>query len=283
MGCENNLPGLGKCAFVTGGSRGIGRGIAEVLASKGYDIAITYSTSAEGAEETAKMVTAMGRRCFYYQASLELPDTPEKITKKAIGDLGRIDVLINNAGHTTYNLTRTLERERMDFIYGLNYRNPMLCSKAASAYMVEHGIRGNIVHIASTRGIRSYPEDSVYGGLKAALIRSTESMALELSSDGIRVNCVAPGMTKVRGDLSHERLCEGFGPKIPMGRTGSPYDVGNAVAFLVSDEASYITGVTLKVDGGLILPGPPEDMSPEAGYGWGKISGEKLKSLGSKP
>ena len=136
--------------------------------------------------------------------------------------------------------------------------------------MVEKNIEGSIINIASTRGFRSYPEDAVYGGLKAALIRSTESMALDLSRYGIRVNCIAPGATRVRGSFEHEDLEVGIGPKVPMGRLGSPADVGNAISFLISEKATYITGVTLKIDGGLILPGMPEDMSPDAGYGWGR-------------
>ena len=259
-----------KCAFITGGSRGIGSGISEALAAEGYDIAFTYSTAHDEAEALAEKIRASGRRCFYYQADLQNANVPEKVTAQAISDLGSLDVLINNAGRTIHNRTTTLELEMIDFLYGLNYRSPLLCSKIAAKHMIENNIQGNIIHIASTRGIRSYPEDAVYGGLKAALIRSTESMALDLSYYGIRVNCVAPGATRIRGAFEQDDLEKGIGPKIPLKRLGSPADIGNAIAFLVSDKASYITGVTLKVDGGLILPGMPEDMSPDAGYGWGR-------------
>lgn len=259
-----------KCAFITGGSRGIGSGISQILAAEGYDIAFTYTTALDESEVLADKIRSSGRRCFFYQADLQNADVPERVTTQAIADLGRLDVLVNNAGRTRLNRTTTLELELIDFLYGLNYRNPMLCSKIAARHMIDNNILGSIINIASTRGIRSYPDDAIYGGLKAALVRSTESMALDLAPHGIRVNCVAPGATQVRGSFEPEGLKVGIGPKVPMGRLGSPADIGNAIAFLVSDKASYITGATLKVDGGLILPGMPEDMSPDAGYGWGR-------------
>jgi len=141
--------------------------------------------------------------------------------------------------------------------------------RAATRHMKDEKIQGNIINIASTRGKRAYPDDAVYGGTKAALIRATESVALECAPYGIRVNCIAPGATRVRdgNDLFYEKL----GNKIPLKRMGTPADIGQVVVWLVSDQASYITGETIKIDGGLILPGMPEDVSPEAGYGWGNI------------
>lgn len=261
-----------KKAFVTGASRGIGRGIAMVLAKAGYDVAITYNTKEDEAKALAEEITAMGRRCFYYQASMELPDIPEKVTSKAIKDLGGIDLLVCNAGLTRHNSLLKLDRELIDFVYGLNYRSYLLCSKMAGQFMVENKIKGSIIFISSTRSIRAYPEDCIYGSLKAALNRAVESMALEMSHYGIRVNCVAPGAIAVRGDLSSEKLSESnFSKKIPAGRMGTPEDIGHMVEYLASDRAAYITGDTIKVDGGLILPGMPEDSSKEAGYGWSKI------------
>lgn len=137
--------------------------------------------------------------------------------------------------------------------------------------MREKGIRGSIVNITSTRAFRSYPEDALYGAAKAGLTRAAESMATELAPFGIRMNCVAPGATRVRGDGSDADLRSGFAPKIPLGRYGTPREMGYAVAWLCSEQAAYITGTTIKIDGGLILPGMPEDPSPEAGYGWGRM------------
>lgn len=260
-----------KCAFVTGGSRGIGKGIALVLAEQGYDVAITYATAVDEAMGTKSSIEALGRRCFVYQAELQHPDVPERVTKQAIADLGRLDALINNAGVTKHNSLFTTEVELMDFVYGLDFRAPILCAKQAALHMRENGIRGCIINITSTRAFRSYPEDALYGAAKAGLTRATESMATELAPYGIRMNCVAPGATRVRGDYSEADLHSGFAPKIPLGRYGTPRENGYAVAWLCSDQATYITGTTLKIDGGLILPGMPEDASPEAGYGWGRM------------
>jgi NAD(P)-dependent dehydrogenase (short-subunit alcohol dehydrogenase family) len=261
----------GKCALVTGGSRGIGKGIALVLAEQGYDLAITYATALDEAMDTKSAVEVKGRRCFVYQAELERAEAPESLTAKAMEDLGRLDVLVNNAGRTKFHSLFSADLELMDFVYGLDFRAPYLCSKTAALQMREKGIRGSIINITSTRAFRSYPEDSLYGAAKAALTRATESMAIELAPYGIRMNCVAPGATRIRGYFSEAELRSGFAPKIPLGRYGTPREIGYVVAWLCSDQASYITGQTIKVDGGLILPGMPEDPSPEAGYGWGKM------------
>lgn len=261
-----------KKAFITGGSRGIGRGIARVLAEAGYDIAITYHTESEEAKSLASEIESTGKKCFYYQASLEQGDIPEKVTKKAIEDLGGIDLLVCNAGITKHNSLLTMDQEFIDFLYGLNYRSYILCSKVAAKYMVDNGIEGNIIFISSTRGKRAYPEDCIYGSLKAGLIRAVESMALEMSQYGIRVNCIAPGATAVRGNFTKDELSgSNFAKKIPAGRLGTPREVGYLVEYLASPRAAYITGETIKIDGGLILPGMPEDSSEEAGYGWSRM------------
>ena len=247
-----------KKAFVTGGSRGIGRGIIRVLSDSGYDIAFTYNSQLNEAEEAREEIRNRGRRCFFYQASLQYPDTAESVTAKAIQDLGGIDLLVCNAGLTRYNDLLNLEDELIDFVYNLNYRSYILCARTAARDMAARGIKGNIIFIASTRGFRAYPEDAIYGGMKAALIRSAESMALDLAPLGIRVNCVAPGATSVRGSFTMEELSRGFAKKIPLGRRGTPDEVGYLVRYIASDEAAYMTGNTVKLDGGLILPGIPE-------------------------
>jgi NAD(P)-dependent dehydrogenase (short-subunit alcohol dehydrogenase family) len=248
-----------KHAFVTGASRGIGRGIAQVLSDSGYDIAFTYNSEQEGAETLRQEVEAKGRRCFFYQAAMQEADVPEAITAKAAADLGGIDLLVCNAGRTRFNHLLDLDRELIDFLYGLNFRAYLLCSKVAANDMVQRGVAGTIIFITSTRGTRAYPEDALYGGFKAALNRAAESLALDMAKHRIRVNCVAPGATQVRGNFTPEELSAGpFAPQIPLGRRGTPREVGYLVRYIASDEAAYMTGNTVKLDGGLILPGMPE-------------------------
>jgi NAD(P)-dependent dehydrogenase (short-subunit alcohol dehydrogenase family) len=253
---------MAKKAFITGGSRGIGAGIVQVLSESGYDAAFTYNEMAEAAEALKKEVEARGRRCFYYQASLQNADVPQRVTEEAIKDLGGIDLLVCNAGLTRYNDLLNLDPALMEFLFGLNFRSYLLCAKAAARDMTARGVRGNIIFITSTRGIRAYPEDALYGGFKAALNRAAESMALNLAQYHIRVNCVAPGATAVRGDYSPEELAGGFGARIPLGRRGTPREVGCLVRYIASEEADYMTGNTIKLDGGLILPGMPEGGKP---------------------
>ncbi|MCL6457626.1 MAG: SDR family oxidoreductase [Gorillibacterium sp.] len=258
-----------KTVFVTGGSRGIGRGIAERLGRSGYDVAFTYNTKLEEAQSLQEELVGMGRRCFFYQASLEKEEVPEAITAQAIADLGRLDVMICCAGLTVHNNLRKLTAEDIDFAYRLDYRSYMLCAKVSAQHMKEQGIPGSIVFITSTRGLRAYPEDPLYGGMKAALNRACESMALELSPYGIRVNAVAPGATAIRGSFSPEELSASpFSRQIPLGRMGTPAEVAGLVAYLVSDEATYMTGTVLRLDGGLILPGMPADTGGDAEPSW---------------
>lgn len=249
-----------KRAIVTGASSGIGQGIAVVLAEHGYDIAISYGENEAGARRTQADIEALGRRCFVYQATLNEADVPARLVDQAAADLGGVDVMVCNAGKTRHYSALTITVEQMDWLYGLNYRSYMLCAGAAARHMVRAGQGGNIIFVTSSRAERAYPEDFLYGGLKAAVKRSCESMALDLAPHGIRVNCIAPGMTRVR-DLEKNLPSSGFEKVIPLGRAGLPRENGEAVAFLVSDNAGYITGISLRVDGGLILPGMPENVS----------------------
>jgi glucose 1-dehydrogenase len=273
IGSVTGMEKLGedKKALVTGGSRGIGRGIALVMASEGYDLAITYSTKKEEAEETARVINReYGRKCVVFQASMENEDTPCKLVEQAIGELDHLDVLVNNAGVTMTESITELTIEKMNFLINLNFKAYLLAAQAAAKHMIHRQIKGNIINITSTRGSRAYPGDAVYGGLKAAIIRATESIALDLAPYHIRVNCIAPGATQVLNSKEADRHSEIFGQRIPLGRVGLPYDVGNTVVWLASDKASYITGINIRVDGGLILPGMPECAVKE-NDGWGAV------------
>ena len=260
-----------KTALITGGSSGIGAGIALVLAEEGYDLAITYGGNADGAAATKQAVEALGRRCAVIQADLSRRETPEAVVAAALEALGHLDVLVCNAGVTRHHSILTMTADEMDWLYGLDYRGYILAAGAAARHMVAQGIQGNIIFVTSSRGERAYPNDPIYGGLKAALKRSCESIAMDLSPHGIRVNCLAPGATQVRDSEHAQQWSRELGSRIPLGRLGTPRECGYAVSYLVSEKAGYITGVTLRIDGGLILPGMPEgDYENAARRGWGR-------------
>lgn len=277
-----------KRVIVTGGSRGIGRGIVIEMASRGYDIALSYCTMAEEAELLAEYVrTTYGVKCFVYQASLEKDGAAIELFQNAVQDLGGLDLLVNNAGLTVIENILDMKPESIDLLLNLELKSCFLLMQEAGRYMVDHGICGNIINITSSRGERAYPSDGVYGGVKAALQRATESFALDLAPYGIRVNCVAPGSIQVRTadnlaekSVSYLDTIEKLGKKIPLKRIGQPEDVAKAVAFLASDDASYITGITLRVDGGLILPGMPERVVQDTeNYGWGWRTSNYVQSM----
>lgn len=176
--------------------------------------------------------------------------------------------------------------EDVDYLINLDFRNYFVMIQCAARYMVEHGVQGSIVNITSSRGERAYPGDSIYGGLKAGLNRAIQSIALELGPRGIRINNVAPGFTKIREKRelaemgpwgeNYDTFYDTVGDMIPLRTYGTPADIGEAVAFLASEDASYITGITIRVDGGLILPGMPENPRAEKEIvGWGTVKCRK--------
>ena len=258
---------MSKKAIVTGASRGIGKGIAMCLAAEGYDLAISYASKKEEAEKVAEQIReTYHTRCLIYQASLQEKGAGKALFDQAVSDLGGLDLLVNNAGLTIFESLQEIKEETLDLLINLDFKNYILMMREAANYMIASGTKGNIINITSSRGEQSYPEDGLYGGLKAGLNRAICSFALDVSQYGIRINNVAPGAIRIR---TREELIEGgnvamadfwdeLGNRIALGRSGLPEDIGHAVAFLASDKASYITGMTLRVDGGLILPGMPE-------------------------
>ena len=252
---------MNKTALVTGGSHNIGRGIAIALAQHGYDVAITYNKRVDDARNTQDEIEKLGQKCFVYQASLENAEVPQQIVDQAHQDLGHLDLMVCNAANGgVRDSILTVTAQRLDDIYALNYRNYILCAGAAARHMVADKIPGSILFITSTRAARAYPDDFLYGGLKSAIERASRSMALDLASYGIRVNCIAPGAIWP--------VPAGFKPpvfiseSVPLKRVGTPDEIGEVAVFLASDAASYITGTTIRQDGGLILPGMMECENP---------------------
>lgn len=244
-------------ALVTGGSRGIGRGIAHALAEAGYALTIVHHQDGDNAARTVSEIQERwGVSCSVIEADLRESGAAEAVAREAIRTMGRIDVLVNNAGITRFGAIQELSAANIDDMWALNLRTPLLLMREISQHMIGAGIQGRIINITSLRATRAYPRDSAYGGLKAALQRAAEAAALDLAPYGIRVNCIAPGAILVWEENEHHRR---FGKKIPLGRMGLPDDIGRAAAWLASDNAAYATGITLRVDGGLMLPGMPED------------------------
>lgn len=260
-----------RTALVTGASSGIGQGTAKILAREGYDLVITYAENLEGAEETRQACEKLGAICHVLQASMELTETPQALCDAAVDKLGHIDLLVLNAGRDARSSILSANLEHLQYIVHTNFYGNILLCGAVARHMVEKEVRGNILFITSTRGESVHPDDFLYGGVKAALNRACQSIALELSRYGIRVNCVAPGATRVRenrpphepaGTVINGKAFYPIDDAIPLKRMGTPADCGELIAFLASDKASYITGQTIKLDGGLTLPGQPEWFAP---------------------
>ena len=258
-----------RVAVITGASRGIGKGIAIVLAGHGYDIGFSYCSAEDQAVRLQRQIwEEFGRRCEIWRADLREPGAGPAFVEAAADKLGGLDVLVNNAGATRFESILDLTEQGVNDLIDLDLKNYLFCTQAAARVMARNGTRGSIIQITSSRAQRAYPQDGIYGGVKAAVARASQSAALDLAPYGIRVNCVAPGAIAVRSREELEELAkhkavpmdfwDKLGRRIPLERVGTPADVGEAVAFLASPEAAYITGVTLRIDGGLILPGMPE-------------------------
>jgi len=281
-----NTDECAKCAMVTGGGRGIGQGIALVLAEHGYDVAITYATSAEGAKETQSQIEALGRRCFVYEARLEEPAAPECAVNQARADLGRLDVMVCNAGRDVRTSVLSITAAELDFLYANNLRNYFLSAGAAARHMVNDKTAGSIIMITSARGQSVHPDDFYYGALKAAMDRACKSMALDLSVYNIRVNCIAPGVVGRKPFKEGSFYTSAFANEtIPLRRPGDTRDIGEAAAFLAGERAAYITGTTLMVDGGLSLPALLEQREPIqwVSQRWHPMHYEKAMAMLNRP
>lgn len=241
--------------FITGSGRGIGSGIALAFAERGYDIVLHDRQTHEGLDAIEQQVRQSGRRVSVLIGDLMDKDVPAQLVDDAFAQMGRLDVVVNNAGITIFQPFQTTTFDQLTRVYQTDFLAPYLCAQRAAQVMIQNGTKGSIVNIASVHHERANDGDSVYGPMKAALVRATESMAYELAPYGIRVNAVSPGLT-LRAEPTGEyaKRVEQVEACIPLRRAGRVFDVAKAVAWLASDEAEYITGANLRVDGGMNLP-----------------------------
>ncbi|ACT02124.1 3-oxoacyl-[acyl-carrier-protein] reductase [Paenibacillus sp. JDR-2] len=243
----------GKKALVTGASRGIGRAIAVALAEAGADVAINYSGSEAAAAETAKAVEAFGRRAIILKANVGKTDEFEAMVKEVVDQFGSIDILVNNAGITRDNLIMRMKEEEFDQVIETNLKGVFNGIKAVTRPMMKQRT-GRIINISSVVGVLGNPGQANYVAAKAGVIGLTKSSARELASRGITVNCIAPGFiqTDMTDKLSSE-MKESLSSQIPLARLGAAEDIAAAVRFLASDAASYMTGQTVHIDGGMYM------------------------------
>lgn len=242
-----------KIAIVTGGSRGIGRGIALELAKRGATIVVNYNSNADAANEVVDKITADGGKAMIFKADVGEVEGADALVKAAIDAYGKLDILVNNAGTTRDNLIMMMKPEDFDTVIKTNLRSTWLCSKAAVRSMMRKRY-GRIINITSISGIAGNAGQTNYGASKAGIIGFTKSLAREVASRNITVNAVAPGfvLTDLTKDLPPE-LTSKLNENIPLGRWGAIEDVAYSTAFLASDEAAYITGHVLVVDGGMAM------------------------------
>ncbi|WP_341961457.1 3-oxoacyl-[acyl-carrier-protein] reductase [Planococcus maritimus] len=243
----------GKTAIVTGASRGIGAAIARRFAEEGANIVVNYSGSQDKAEAVVNEIEQAGGKAIAIKANVADADAVKSMADAAIKEFGSIDILVNNAGITRDNLMMRMKEDEWDDVINTNLKGVFLCTKAVTRQMMKQRA-GRIVNIASIVGVMGNAGQANYVAAKAGVIGLTKTTARELASRGITANAVAPGfittdMTeKLSDDVQSSMLAQ-----IPLARFGAPEDVANAALFFASDEANYVTGQTLHLDGGMVM------------------------------
>ena len=243
----------GKIALVTGGSRGIGRAVAIELAKEGATVAINYAGNKAAAEEVQSIITEMGGKAMIIQADVSDEKSATQMVEEVIAQLGGVDILVNNAGITRDGLFIRMKEEDWNAVINTNLTGIFNCTKVAAKYMMKKR-SGRIINMSSVSGIMGNAGQTNYAAAKAGVIGFTKSLAREMASRGITVNAVAPGfiatdMTAAMPEKAQEHVLT----CIPLGKMGKPEDIANAVLFLASDKASYITGQVIHVDGGMVM------------------------------
>jgi 3-oxoacyl-[acyl-carrier protein] reductase len=243
----------GKAALVTGASRGIGREIALELARQGANLAVNYSGSEAKANEVVDEIKALGREAFAVKCDVSNSAEVADMVKAAIDRFGRLDILVNNAGITKDNLLMRMKEEEWDDVISINLKGVFLCTKAVTRQMMKQR-QGRIINIASIVGVSGNPGQANYVAAKAGVIGLTKTTAKELASRNITVNAIAPGfITTDMTDKLPEEVKTEMLKQIPLARFGEPKDIAKVTAFLASDDAAYMTGQTLHIDGGMVM------------------------------
>ena len=242
----------GKTAIVTGASRGIGKGIAQVFADQGANVVFTYSSSIEAAKALEEELNAKGIKAKGYQSNAASFEDAQKLANDVVAEFGSIDILVNNAGITEDNLLMRISEEDFDKVIEVNLKSVFNMTKAVQRTMLKQR-KGSIINMSSVVGVKGNAGQTNYAASKAGIIGFSKSVALELGSRNIRSNVVAPGFieTEMTAKLD-ENVVKGWRDAIPLKRGGTPEDIANVCVFLASDMSAYITGQTLNVDGGML-------------------------------
>ncbi|GIP62122.1 3-oxoacyl-[acyl-carrier-protein] reductase FabG [Virgibacillus pantothenticus] len=243
----------GKNALVTGASRGIGRAIALELAKQGANVAVNYAGSEAKAEAVVNKIQQLGRQAVKIQADVADEVDVKAMTKEVVSQFGTLDILVNNAGITRDNLLMRMKEAEFDEVINTNLKGVFICTKAVTRQMMKQR-SGKIINVASIVGVSGNPGQANYVAAKAGVIGLTKTTAKELASRNIHVNAVAPGfistdMTDALSEEQHKDMLT----MIPLQRLGAPEDVAKVVRFLASEDADYITGQTIHIDGGMVM------------------------------
>jgi len=242
-----------RTALVTGGSRGIGRAIAEAFAKHGASVAVNFRSSGDEAKEVVSAILDAGGTAIAVQGDVSNSDEAENVVKQVTEEFGKLDILVNNAGITRDGLIMRMSEDDWDAVLTTNLKGTFNCSKAVIKNMMRQRY-GRIINISSVSGVAGNAGQTNYAASKAGIIGFTKSLAREVATRGITANVIAPGFIETEMSTSlDESIQQATLATIPMGRWGQPADVAELASFLASEEAGYITGQVINVDGGMVM------------------------------